>query len=42
VIFDGPLIAVEDTREDYGEPRYIASMVSWYRLLTPSAAMKSE
>ena len=24
VIFDGPLIAVEDTREDYGEPRYIA------------------
>jgi uncharacterized protein len=22
-IFDGPLVTVEDTREDYGEPRYI-------------------
>jgi uncharacterized protein len=23
-IFDGPLVTVEDTREDYGEPRYNA------------------
>ena len=23
-IFDGPLVTVEDTREDYGESRYIA------------------
>ena len=23
-IFDGPLVTVEDTREDYGEPRYAA------------------
>jgi uncharacterized protein len=23
-IFDGPLVTVEDTREDYGEPRYDA------------------
>ena len=23
-IFDGPLVTVEDTREGYGEPRYIA------------------
>lgn len=23
-IFDGPLVTVEDTREDYGEPRYVA------------------
>ena len=23
-IFDGRLIMVEDTREDYGEPRYVA------------------
>jgi uncharacterized DUF497 family protein len=23
-IFDGPLVTVEDTRERYGEPRYIA------------------
>jgi len=23
-IFDGPLVTVEDTREHYGEPRYIA------------------
>ena len=23
-IFEGPLVTVEDTREDYGEPRYIA------------------
>ena len=23
-IFDGPLVTVEDTREDYGEPRYLA------------------
>ena len=23
-IFDGPLVIVEDTREDYGEPRYVA------------------
>ena len=23
-IFDGPLITVEDTREAYGEPRYVA------------------
>jgi uncharacterized protein len=23
-IFDGPLVTVEDTREDYGELRYIA------------------
>jgi uncharacterized DUF497 family protein len=23
-IFDGPLVSVEDTREEYGEPRYIA------------------
>ena len=22
-IFDGPLLTVEDTREDYGEPRYV-------------------
>ena len=24
VIFDGPLVTVEDTREDYGELRYVA------------------
>jgi len=24
MIFDGPLVTVEDTREDYGEPRYVA------------------
>ena len=24
IIFDGPLVTVEDTREDYGEPRYVA------------------
>ena len=24
IIFDGPLVTVEDTREDYGERRYIA------------------
>ena len=23
-IFDGPLVTVEDKREDYGEPRYVA------------------
>jgi uncharacterized DUF497 family protein len=23
-IFDGPLVTVEDMREDYGEPRYVA------------------
>ncbi len=23
-IFDGPLVTVEDTREDYREPRYVA------------------
>ena len=23
-IFDGPLVTGEDTREDYGEPRYVA------------------
>ena len=23
-IFAGPLVTVEDTREDYGEPRYVA------------------
>ena len=23
-IFDGPLVTVEDTRDDYGEPRYVA------------------
>ena len=23
-IFDGPLVTVEDTRESYGEPRYVA------------------
>ena len=23
-IFDGPMVTVEDTREDYGEPRYVA------------------
>jgi uncharacterized DUF497 family protein len=23
-IFDGPLVTVEDSREDYGEPRYVA------------------
>jgi uncharacterized protein len=23
-IFDGPLVTVADTREDYGEPRYVA------------------
>ena len=23
-IFGGPLVTVEDTREDYGEPRYVA------------------
>jgi uncharacterized DUF497 family protein len=23
-IFDGPLVTVEDTREGYGEPRYVA------------------
>jgi uncharacterized DUF497 family protein len=23
-IFDGPLVTVEDTREDYGEQRYVA------------------
>ena len=23
-IFDGPLVTVEDTHEDYGEPRYVA------------------
>ena len=23
-IFDGPLVTVEDTRENYGEPRFIA------------------
>ena len=23
-IFDGPLVTIEDTREDYGEPRYVA------------------
>ena len=23
-IFDGPLVTVEDTREDYGESRYVA------------------
>jgi hypothetical protein len=23
-VFDGPLVTVEDTREDYGEPRYVA------------------
>jgi uncharacterized DUF497 family protein len=23
-IFDGPLVTVEDTRADYGEPRYVA------------------
>ena len=23
-IFDGPLVSVEDKREEYGEPRYIA------------------
>ncbi len=23
-IFNGPLVTVEDTREDYGEPRYVA------------------
>jgi uncharacterized protein len=23
-IFDGPLVTVEDTREHYGEPRYVA------------------
>ncbi len=23
-IFEGPLVTVEDTREDYGEPRYVA------------------
>ena len=24
IIFDGPLVTVEDMREDYGEPRYVA------------------
>jgi hypothetical protein len=24
IIFDGPLVTVEDTREDYGELRYVA------------------
>ena len=24
ILFDGPLVTVEDTREDYGEPRYVA------------------
>ena len=24
VVFEGPLVTVEDTREDYGEPRYVA------------------
>ena len=24
IIFDGPLVTVEDTREDYGERRYVA------------------
>jgi len=24
IIFDGPLVTVEDAREDYGEPRYVA------------------
>lgn len=24
VIFDGPLVTVEDVREDYSEPRYVA------------------
>jgi uncharacterized DUF497 family protein len=40
--FDGPLITVEDMREDYREPRYNAlclPLASWYRLRTPSAAM---
>jgi uncharacterized DUF497 family protein len=23
-IFDGPLVTVEDSRESYGEPRYVA------------------
>jgi uncharacterized DUF497 family protein len=23
-VFDGPLVTVEDAREDYGEPRYVA------------------
>ena len=23
-IFDGPLVTVEDTRENYGEPRYVS------------------
>ena len=23
-VFDGPLVAVEDTRQDYGEARYVA------------------
>jgi uncharacterized DUF497 family protein len=23
-VFDGPLVTVEDTREDYGEARYVA------------------
>ena len=24
IIFDGPLVTVDDAREDYGEPRYVA------------------
>jgi uncharacterized DUF497 family protein len=24
IIFDGPLVTVDDTRENYGEPRYVA------------------
>ena len=24
IIFDGPLVTVEDTRDDYGESRYVA------------------
>lgn len=43
LFFDGPLMTVEDTREDYGEPRYNAlglPVASCYRLGIPSAAMR--
>jgi uncharacterized DUF497 family protein len=42
IIFDGPLVTVEDTREDYGEPRLEFSPKSSYRSPTRSVATEFE
>ena len=44
-VFDGPLVTVEDTREDYGEARYIALGLlegAWFQWCTRYAAAPSD